>query len=106
MDAPLKDGDSTSMIDLMAADSTPDTDAELLRQSLHQEIEMTLGCLDERCRNIICAYFGIGEPEQTMDEIGKRYGLSRERVRQIRTRAIRILRNNTNNKALKAYLGK
>ena len=67
---------------------------------------MTLGCLDERCRNIICAYFGIGEPEQTMDEIGKRYGLSRERVRQIRTRAIRILRNNTNNKALKAYLGK
>ncbi|MEE0335816.1 MAG: sigma factor-like helix-turn-helix DNA-binding protein, partial [Prevotella sp.] len=62
--------------------------------------------LNERERNVISAFYGLGEPELTMDEIGKKFGLTRERVRQIRERALRRLRQNTQNKALRAYLGK
>ena len=61
--------------------------------------------LNERERNIIRAFYGIGEPELTLEEIGNKYGLTRERVRQIKEKAIRRLRNNTKNKILKAYLG-
>ena len=67
---------------------------------------MALNALNERERNVISAFYGLGEPELTMDEIGKKFGLTRERVRQIRERALRRLRQNTQNKALRAYLGK
>ena len=67
---------------------------------------MALSGLNERERNVITAFYGIGQAEMTMDEIGKKFGLTRERVRQIRERALRRLRQQTQNKMLKAYLGK
>ena len=106
VDAPVSDSDSTSMIDFMQSDSEPETDSELVMESLREEIAAALNVLNERERNVIEAFYGINQPERTMDEIGKRYGLTRERVRQIREKAIRKLKQNTNNKMLKAYLGK
>ena len=106
MDAPFKEGEESSLIDVLSSDDTPPTDAELLKQSLREEMSLALNVLNERERNVIMAFYGIEQPEMTMDEIGKRYGLTRERVRQIRERALRRLRQNTQNKLLKQYLGK
>ena len=105
MDAPFKEGEENSLIDVLSSDETPSTDAELLKQSLREEMSMALNVLNERERNVIMAFYGIGQPEMSMDEIGKRYGLTRERVRQIRERALRRLRQNTHNKLLRSYLG-
>ena len=80
-------------------------DNELVKQSLQTEISRALQLLNERERNIIEAFFGINQPELTLEEIGNKYGLTRERVRQIKEKAIRRLRNHTKNKMLKAYLG-
>lgn len=106
VDAPMADGDGTSMIDFMQSDSDPSTDEELLKESLRAEITSALSVLNDRERNVIEAFYGINQPECTMEEIGKKYGLTRERVRQIREKAIRRLKQNTQNKMLKAYLGK
>lgn len=106
VDAPMADGDGTSMIDFMQSDSDPSTDEELLKESLRSEIASALSILNDRERNVIEAFYGINQPECTMEEIGKKYGLTRERVRQIREKAIRRLKQNTQNKMLKAYLGK
>lgn len=106
VDAPMADGDGTSMIDFMQSDSDSSTDEELLKESLRAEIASALSVLNDRERNVIEAFYGIKQPECTMEEIGKKYGLTRERVRQIREKAIRRLKQNTQNKMLKAYLGK
>lgn len=106
VDAPMADGDGTSMIDFMQSDSDSSTDEELLKESLRAEIASALSVLNDRERNVIEAFYGINQPECTMEEIGKKYGLTRERVRQIREKAIRSLKQNTQNKMLKAYLGK
>ena len=106
VDAPMADGDGTSMIDFMQSDSDSSTDEELLKESLRAEIASALSVLNDRERNVIEAFYGINQPECTMEEIGKRCGLTRERVRQIREKAIRRLKQNTQNKMLKAYLGK
>lgn len=106
VDAPMADGDGTSMIDFMQSDSDLSTDEELLKESLRAEIASALSVLNDRERNVIEAFYGINQPECTMEEIGKKYGLTRERVRQIREKAIRRLKQNTQNKMLKAYLGK
>ena len=106
VDAPMADGDGTSMIDFMQSDSDSSTDEELLKESLRAEIASALSVLNDRERNVIEAVYGINQPECTMEEIGKKYGLTRERVRQIREKAIRRLKQNTQNKMLKAYLGK
>ena len=106
VDAPMADGDGTSMIDFMQSDSDTSTDEELLKESLRAEIASALSVLTDRERNVIEAFYGINQPECTMEEIGKKYGLTRERVRQIREKAIRRLKQNTQNKMLKAYLGK
>ena len=106
VDAPMADGDGTRMIDFMQSDSDPSTDEELLKESLRAEIASALSVLNDRERNVIEAFYGINQPECTMEEIGKKYGLTRERVRQIREKAIRRLKQNTQNKMLKAYLGK
>lgn len=66
---------------------------------------MPLLTLNDRERKVIEAFFGINQPEMTLEEIGTKYGLTRERVRQIKEKAIRRLRSNTKNKMLKAYLG-
>ena len=106
VDAPMADGDGTSMIDFMQSDSDSSTDEELLKESLRAEIASALSVLNDRERNVIEAFYGINQPECTMEEIGKKYGLTRERVRQIREKAIRRLKQNTQNKMLKAYLRK
>lgn len=106
VDAPMADGDGTSRIDFMQSDSDSSTDEELLKESLRAEIASALSVLNDRERNVIEAFYGINQPECTMEEIGKKYGLTRERVRQIREKAIRRLKQNTQNKMLKAYLGK
>lgn len=106
VDAPMADGDGTSMIDFMQSDSDSSTDEELLKESLRAEIASALSVLNDRERNVIEAFYGINQPECTMEEIGKKYGLTRERVRQIREKAIRRLKQDTQNKMLKAYLGK
>ena len=106
MDAPFKDGEESSLADVLYSEDSPSTDTELLKQSLREEMAMALSVLNERERNVITAFYGIGQAEMTMDEIGKKFGLTRERVRQIRERALRRLRQQTQNKMLKAYLGK
>lgn len=105
MDAPFADGDDNSLLDVLANNDTPATDNELVRESLRAEIETALAVLGERERNVVEAYFGFNQPEMTLEEIGTKYGLTRERVRQIKEKAIRRLRSSTKNKALKAYLG-
>lgn len=106
VDAPLSEGDGLSMIDFMQSDSDKTTDEELVKESLRKEIELLLSVLNERERNVIEGIYGINQPECTMEEIGQKYGLTRERVRQIREKAIRRLKQNTKNKMLKAYLGR
>ena len=80
-------------------------DRQLVVESLRAEINQALKILSERERNIIEAFFGINQPEMTLEEIGNKYSLTRERVRQIKEKAIRRLRESTKNKMLKTYLG-
>ena len=105
VDAPFADGDDNNLLDVLTNDDAPMADAELVKESLRNEISRALDTLNERERNILKAAFGIGMQEMTLEEIGQKYGLTRERVRQIREKAIRRLRNNTKSKILKAYLG-
>ena len=105
MDAPFADGDENSLLDVLVNDSSPSADKQLVLESLRQEIQEVLSYLNDRERTVIEAYFGIGQQEMTLEEIGVKYGLTRERVRQIKEKAIRRLRNNTKNKMLMSYLG-
>ena len=105
VDAPFADGEDNSLLDVLVNDNSPSADKQLVLESLRQEIQKALSCLNERERMIIEAYYGIEQPEMTLEEIGTRYGLTRECVRQIKEKAIRRLRNNTQNKMLKSYLG-
>ena len=104
VDAPFVDGEDNSLLDLLANTDTPTVDNELVKESLRAEIADALQYL-KRERNVIEAFFGINQMEMTLEEIGDKYGLTRERVRQIKEKAIRRLRNNTKNKMLKTYLG-
>lgn len=106
MDAPIADGEDSSMIDFLTGNDASSTDKELVNESLKAEIKRILKILSEREQKVLRAYFGIdGTPEMTLDEIGIKYNLTRERVRQIKEKAIRRLRHSTNNKLLKSYLG-
>lgn len=105
VDAPFQDDDDNSLLDVLPNTDAPMADNELIKESLHDEISRALQTLNERERNIIEAFFGIGQPEMTLEEIGDKYGLTRERVRQIKEKAIRRLRHNTKNQLLKSYLG-
>ena len=105
VDAPFVDGEDNSLLDVMVNDNSPMADRALVMESLRAEIKTALKMLNERERNIITAFFGIDQPEMTLEEIGTKYGLTRERVRQIKEKAIRRLRGNTKNKMLKTYLG-
>lgn len=105
MDAPISDDADNSLLDILPNNNAPATDSELVQESLKEEIGRTLQTLGERERNVIEAFFGINQPELTLEEIGDRFGLTRERVRQIKEKAIRRLRHNTKNKILKSYLG-
>ena len=105
VDAPFVDGEDNSLLDVLVNDDSPTTDRQLVIESLRAEIADALLMLSERERKVITAFYGIGVPEMTLEEIGNKYGLTRERVRQIKEKAIRRLRGNTKNKILKAYLG-
>ena len=105
MDAPISDDADNSLLDILPNNNAPATDSELVQESLKEEIGRTLQTLGERERSLIEAFFGINQPELTLEEIGDRFGLTRERVRQIKEKAIRRLRHNTKNKILKSYLG-
>ena len=105
VDAPFIDGEDNSLLDILVNDDAPMADRQLVLESLREEISNVLNTLSDRERCVIKAFYGIGEPEMTLEEIGNKYGLTRERVRQIKEKAIRHLRSNTKNKLLKAYLG-
>ena len=105
VDAPFTEGDETSLLDILPNQDSPMADKALVAESLRNEINRALQTLNERERNIIEAFFGINQPEMTLEEIGDKFGLTRERVRQIKEKAIRRLRHNTKNKLLKTYLG-
>ena len=105
VDAPFQEGEENSLLDILVNDDSPMADRELVVESLRAEITSALMMLSERERRVVRAFYGIGEPEMTLEEIGNRYGLTRERVRQIKEKAIRRLRSNTKNNVLKAYLG-
>ena len=104
VDAPFTSDEDSSLLDVLTNDN-PSTDMALVEESLKSEIQEALGVLNERERNIIEASYGINQTELTLEEIGEKYGLSRERVRQIKEKAIRKLRTSTKNKILKTYLG-
>ena len=105
VDAPFSDGEESSLLDVLPNANAPMADNELVKESLRNEIDRALQTLNDRERNIIEAFYGINQPEMTLEEIGDKFGLTRERVRQIKEKAIRRLRQNTKSKLLKTYLG-
>ena len=105
MDAPFAEGDDNSLLDILPNNDSPATDNELDMESLRAEISRALDILNDREKKVIKAFFGIGTSEMTLEEIGDKYNLTRERVRQIKDKAIRRLRHNTKSKTLKSYLG-
>ena len=105
VDAPFIDGEDNSLLDVMPNENSPMADSSLVEESLKAEIQNALSVLNERERNVIEASYGINRPELTLEEIGAKFGLTRERVRQIKEKAIRKLRNCSKNKILKTFLG-
>ena len=105
VDAPFVEGEDNSLLDVLVNNDSPSADRGLVNESLNKEIERALSTLATREREIIKSFFGIGCQEMTLEEIGERFGLTRERVRQIKEKAIRKLKNNSRSKLLKSYLG-
>ncbi|MDY6122846.1 MAG: RNA polymerase sigma factor RpoD/SigA [Porphyromonas sp.] len=106
VDAPFVEGEDNSLLDVLVNNDTPNTDTSLMNESLAQEIDRTLATLTEREAEIVKLFFGIGDrQEMTLEEIGDTFGLTRERVRQIKEKAIRRLRQGNRSKLLKSYLG-
>ncbi len=108
MDAPLTTGDDNagSMYDVMQADDSPSPENGLLNESLRREIERALHTLTSREADVVRLYFGLsGEHAMTLEEIGEKFDLTRERVRQIKEKAIRRLKHTSRSKILKTYLG-
>lgn len=105
VDAPFSDSEDGSLLDVLINDDLPKTDNSLINESLVREIDRSLATLTERERDIVKYFFGIGVSEMTLEEIGENFGLTRERVRQIKEKAIRRLRHSSRSKLLKTYLG-
>ncbi|MDR2232244.1 MAG: RNA polymerase sigma factor RpoD/SigA [Tannerella sp.] len=105
VDAPFVEGEDNSLLDVLINDDAPIADGTLMSESLSKEIDRALATLTERECEIIKMFFGIGCQEVTLEEIGGKFGLTRERVRQIKEKAIRRLRQGTRSKLLKSYLG-
>ena len=105
VDAPFVEGEDNTLLDVLPNTSSPRTDNSLMRESLSNEIERALATLTDRERDIVRYFFGISTKEMTLEEIGNKFDLTRERVRQIKEKAIRRLRHTSRSKLLKSYLG-
>jgi len=105
VDAPFVEGEDNSLLDVLVNDDSPVADKTLINESLSTEVERALAPLTARERDIIRLFFGINCQEMTLEEIGEKFGLTRERVRQIKEKAIRRLRHSSRSKLLKTYLG-
>lgn len=106
MDAPFVQGEENSLLDVLENDSEETPDNELMNDSLRKEVQRALSTLTQREADVITLYFGLnGEHSMTLEEIGEKFNLTRERVRQIKEKAIRRLRHTSRSKALKPYLG-
>jgi len=106
VDAPLSQEEDTKFLDVFISDDVPKTDSDLMRESLNKEIQRSLATLTEKERDVINLYYGIGMAHGlTLEEIGAKFDLTRERVRQIKEKAIRRLKHTSRSKLLKAYLG-
>lgn len=105
VDAPFVEGEDNSLLDVLVNDDSPIADRTFINESLSTEVERALSTLTERERDIIKLFFGINCQEMTLEEIGEKFGLTRERVRQIKEKAIRRLRHSSRSKLLKTYLG-
>lgn len=105
VDAPFVEGEDNSLLDVIVNNDSPNADRALINESLSREIERALNTLTERESDIVKLFFGLGGQEMTLEEIGERFGLTRERVRQIKEKAIRRLRHTSRSKLLKSYLG-
>ena len=104
VDAPFADGEENSLLDVLPSSDSPTTDHSLMSQSLATEIDRALSTLSPREKEILQMLFGIGCQEMTLEEIGDRFGLTRERVRQIKEKSLRRLRNTSRSTLLKPYL--
>ena len=105
VDAPFVEGEDNSLIDVMVNEDSPNADHTLINESLSREIDRALATLTPREADIIRKFFGIGVPEKTLEEIGIELQLTRERVRQIKEKAIRRLKSSSRSRVLKTYLG-
>lgn len=105
VDAPFVEGEDNTLMDVMVNEDAPNADRGLINESLSREIDQALSVLTDREADIVKKFFGIGIPEKTLEEIGTEFGLTRERVRQIKEKAIRRLRNNQRAQRLKSFLG-
>ena len=106
MDAPIDQDEEIKMVDVFINEDTPGTDENLIRESLAREVQRSLSTLAEKEKEIINLFFGIGVAHSyTLDEIGSMFGLTRERVRQIKEKAIRRLKHGSRSKLLKSYMG-
>ena len=105
MDAPLGDGDDSTLLEVISDENTPQADRGMIDKSLATEIERMLDTLDEREKTIVEMCFGINNREMTLEEISEKFGLSRERVRQIREKALLKLRHSNKKSLLQEYLG-
>lgn len=105
VDAPFQEGEDNSLLDVLSNPDNPSTDHSLIEESLKLEIERTLNTLPEKERKVIRAFYGIGRKPMSLEEIGDSIGISRERTRQIKEKAIKHLRQRSKSKLLKSYLG-
>jgi len=105
VDAPFVNGEDNSLLDVLENPDSPIADSKLMDESLSREIERAVATLTERERVILKLSFGIGVPEMSLEEIGEQFGLTRERVRQIKEKALRRLRHTSRSNLLKTYLG-
>ena len=106
MDAPLIEGEDSSLYDVMGSEDSPNPDADLMLESLREEIRRALDTLTPREADVVSSYFGLnGGYAMTLEEIGEKFDLTRERVRQIKEKAVRRLKQTSRSKILKTYLG-
>jgi len=106
MDAPFVQGEENSLLDVLENDSEETPDSGLMNDSLRREVQRALSTLTQREADVITLYFGLnGEHSMTLEEIGEKFNLTRERVRQIKDKALQRLRHTSRSKILKSYLG-